>query len=239
MDTEVEKVEATVMITKGDFTTKADDFYNGTRLIAIRNQDEYEFQADILLQIKSYYKTLDQQRKDTKQPFDDAVKNLQAMFKVPLDKLIKAEGLIKQAMLKYNKEQEKIRKEAEEKLREEQEVEARKKREEAEVYSELSKEAESEGNIIDAGDYQDVAEIKKMEATAISNTEIVIKQKKTRGIATTKVWKYKVKNFDKIPRNYLMVNDKMLTALAKATKNTMKIEGIEFYYEDTIKAGGR
>ena len=66
---------------------------------------------------------------------------------------------------------------------------------------------------------------------------VALKVEKINGIATKKVWKFKIVKETLIPREYLMPNEKMLGEVARATKGTLKVEGVEFFSEDIISAG--
>lgn len=54
------------------------------------------------------------------------------------------------------------------------------------------------------------------------------------GSAKSQTWKYRIKDENKIPREYLIPNEKLLASIAKSSKGTVKIEGIEFYPENTM-----
>lgn len=57
---------------------------------------------------------------------------------------------------------------------------------------------------------------------------------KPSGISMKKNWKARITNADLVPRNYMIVNEKMLDGIAKSTKGALKIEGVEFYSEDIL-----
>ena len=59
-------------------------------------------------------------------------------------------------------------------------------------------------------------------------------QEKTEGVSAHKNWKYRVINIDEVPREYMIENDKALSGLAKSTKGSIKIPGIEFYQESIL-----
>jgi hypothetical protein len=50
-------------------------------------------------------------------------------------------------------------------------------------------------------------------------------------------WKFKVSDLAQVPREYLILNEQMVGALARSTKGAITIPGIEIYEEKTI--GGR
>jgi hypothetical protein len=57
---------------------------------------------------------------------------------------------------------------------------------------------------------------------------------KAKGASTRKVWNARVVDTGLIPREYMLVNEKALNAMAKATKGAVKIAGVEFYSESQL-----
>ena len=55
-----------------------------------------------------------------------------------------------------------------------------------------------------------------------------------KGASTRKTWKARVVDAALVPREYMTVNEKALNAVAKATKGSIKIEGVEFYSESLL-----
>lgn len=91
--------------------------------------------------------------------------------------------------------------------------------------------------------------LEQKEQEAIQNddieTKVAIQQAKVdiadnkilKGASPRKIWTYKVIDFDKVPKEYLTVNDKALNKLASVYKDEKKIDGIEFYYTETMVMG--
>jgi hypothetical protein len=52
-----------------------------------------------------------------------------------------------------------------------------------------------------------------------------------------KAWKHRIIDETKVPREYLMIDESKLGAMARATKGTVKVDGVEFYADDVIAAG--
>ena len=57
------------------------------------------------------------------------------------------------------------------------------------------------------------------------------------GTSFRTVWRFKVVDLAQVPREYMILNEQMVGALARSTKGAMAIPGIEIYEEKTI--GGR
>jgi len=61
---------------------------------------------------------------------------------------------------------------------------------------------------------------------------------KVKGVSSSDVYKWRIINEDKIPKQYMMVNDKAINAIIKQTNGRFKIEGIEIYKEKSIRVKG-
>ena len=94
---------------QGELSTSAEKKLAAARAIIIDSPDMYEISAGELGAIKKRAKELEEQRTNIVKPLNDAVKNINAMFKGPLEFLGEAEAVIKKAMIGYNEEQEKKR----------------------------------------------------------------------------------------------------------------------------------
>lgn len=55
------------------------------------------------------------------------------------------------------------------------------------------------------------------------------------GISKVEMWKVKITDETLVPREYLIVDIQKLNALARATKGTLEIPGVEFYKENQIR----
>ncbi len=62
----------------------------------------------------------------------------------------------------------------------------------------------------------------------------VAEPEKNKGEVTKKNWKYRVKDINKVPKEWWILDDKSLSAFAKSTKGNKKIEGIEIYSESSL-----
>lgn len=206
------------------FNKGAELYYNKASLFVITDNDSYQATAEDLKQIKSQMKAIEDYRKSITDPINEQIKKIKAFFDAPVNKLKEAESVIKNAMLSYQKEEEKKRLDAERLLREE----ADKKK------AELEKKAEK----LEAKGKTEKAEEVKQQAEMLSITPVLQKDvPKVSGVSTMKVWKFRIVDETQIPREYLVVNEKMLGQVARSTKGALKVPGVEFYAEETISAG--
>ncbi|HOM04509.1 MAG TPA: hypothetical protein PLU67_03335 [Candidatus Kapabacteria bacterium] len=204
------------------FQKRAEVYYNKASLFVIVDNDSYLASAEDLKQIKAQIKAIEDYRKSITDPINEQIKRIKAFFDVPINKLKEAEEVIKGAILKYQKEQERIRLEEQARLREEAEKRRLKLEQKAKKLEEQGK--------------TEKAEEVKQQAETIITPILANDTVKVAGISKMKVWKYRITNESLIPREYLIPNEKMLTQIAKSTKGALKIPGVEFYCEETIAA---
>lgn len=98
-------------------------------------------------------------------------------------------------------------------------AEEEKKRREAEDMARLAAEAEESGDA-------EMAQQAVIEATLAEASVPVMP--KCEGTSMRAIWKAVVTDPDKVPREYLIVNQSALDALAKATKGSITIPGVRF-----------
>ena len=218
--------------------------------------EEYKGANDDLRRIKVKTKQLDDLRKSLTKPLDESKKRIMEFFSKPLEFLEKAESAVKSAMLNWQQEQERIRLEEERKIQEaarKEEERLRKIKEEQErVWREkqeaLRKEAErleNEGKskeamkaLIEAEKAKIKADERAAQAEEISVPVPVLESKveKMAGLSTRTIWKFRITDSNKIPRQYLIPNEKMLGDVAKTTKGSLQIDGVEFYSEEILSS---
>lgn len=208
------------------------DGYNN---YAIETAEKYQGAADDLRKIKSRTKELDETRKSLTRPIEESKKRIIALFKEPLDYLKRAEDAVKRAMVGWQNEQEKIRQAEQARLADIQRQEAEKLRLEA------AKEAARVEKLKTAAAKANAAakaEELKAKAEAVAAIEPVVESnvEDVAGISTKKVWKFKIVDLNKIPRKYMIPDEKYIGQIVRASKGTETIEGIEIYSENVISS---
>lgn len=106
----------------------AQSMLDGARAIVIDGDGMYQVAADELAAIKGKAKSLEEQRTKLVGPLNQVVKDINAMFKPPIEFLTQAEGILKRAMLGYQDAQERKRKDEEARARAAAEAEAARER---------------------------------------------------------------------------------------------------------------
>lgn len=172
--------------------------------------DMYSLAGNELKEIKSRRKAIDDQRKMMTKPLDESKAAIMDFFRTPLSMLDDAEAAIKRAMLTYQQEEQRKEREAREK-------------------------AAAEARLIEA-------EAKAQNPDAPPPVVImppvkVAEVPKVKGISTRKVWKARVADAAQVPREYLLVDEQKLGALARATEGSVQVPGVEFYSEDILASG--
>lgn len=197
--------------------------------LPVTNQAQYETAADVLKTIKQMAKVLDEERKKITSPLDATKKAVMDLFRAPTDKLAIAESTIKNRMLTYQTEQERIRREQEEKLQRE----AEKKQREIE---ERAKKAEESGKAEKAQELRE-------KAASIVAPQIAPMVNRVAGLSTRETWSAEVTDMmtlvravaeGKAPLNFLEANMTVLNAQARATKDSMAFPGVKFNSEKSL-----
>lgn len=140
-----------------------------------------------------------------------------------LDPLDKATSLVKGKIGGYLAEQERIRRAEEDHQREiaRREAEARAMAEAAEL------ERQGENHAAE----QVIQEAVSAPPPVVVVPKAVAKQV---GIAPRTVWKFRVVDSAKVPREYLSVDEQKIGQIVRAMKEMAKIPGVEVYSEDTV-----
>ena len=143
-----------------------------------------------------------------------------------LNPLLEAEKRIKGLVSNFRIEMERKRLEQERKLREEAEKKAEAERQR------LAKQAEKAAA---KGNEEKAAELLARSEAVQAPTVIVEKQTvQQEGMGVRTVWKAKIVNPAAVPREYCIPNEKLIDSIAKSTKGTLKVPGVEFYEESNV-----
>lgn len=232
-------------------TTRAQSALAMVNSMVIECQDTYELAADELKAIKVKAKALEDQRTSITGPINKALKAVNDLFRGPGDYLAQAEKIIKNKMLDYTTEQERIA--AAERARVEAAVRVERERLAREAAEAEAKAQAEAAALIAAGNTEKAAEVQaaaaieaaSMTATAEVMTAPVIAAPvaKVAGVSTRSVWKAEVTNKAALvawvsanPQflNLLDVNASALNQMAKAMQDTMQIDGVRAFEEKSL-----
>ncbi len=210
-----------------DTKAKALSIFEAAKKILIKDQESYDYQVSVLRSIKTQSAEIEKERKDLVTPFQRGVKRLNEFFGYgatansgPLLSLKRAETLIKAALVKYTEEQEAKR------LKEEREAQAKADKQK----EKLEKKADKQ----EANGQEEKAEETRIEAQSVPVPIVPRKVEKVKGVSFKEIWKFKIVDIKKVPRQYLIVDEKTLGNIARSTKGKVKIAGVEFYSEKSV-----
>lgn len=196
--------------------------------MVVKNNETFLSAGNELKTIKGKLNDLDTLRKSMTRPLDTAKKAIMEFFRVPQERLEKAEGTIKRAMLQFQQEQEAIRRKEEARLREQARKEEERKK--AALDARADKAAAK-------GDLQKAEELRQQKEQVFVPAPVVNSSvAKVAGVATKQVWKFEVVDANLIPREYMIPDMVKIGAMVRATKGTIPIAGIEMFVEETLSA---
>ncbi len=200
---------------------------------AIVSAEQYQYSAEDLKKIKAKAKELTDTKMSLTRPIEESKMKIIALFKKPLDFLANAESFVKKAMVVWQTEQEKIRRAEEARLAEIQRVEAEKLRVKAEKEA-----ARAESLKTEKAREAAKAKAEELNAQAEATTAVApiveSKVEEVSGISTRKVWKFEIQEIDKLPREYMIPDEKYIGQIVRASKGKKEIPGAKIYSEDTI-----
>jgi len=188
--------------------------------IVIKSDADNAAAAEFLTIIKGAAKKVVEFFSDSKRKAAEAHKAICANEKAMLSPLENAETIVKRKIGTWIDAQTRLRIEAERKA--------------AAEAAKLQAQAEK---AMKKGNEEKAEELHVQAAMTAASVDYV--PQKTEGVHSVKVWKWKVVDESKIPREYLVPNEKVLNAVAKSSGGVMKIPGIEFYPETSIVARAR
>src|SRR3990167_1483245 len=189
-------------------------------LVVVKDKADYEDASVALREIVAKKALLEEKRKELTRPIDASKKAVMDMFKPPIAELERREEAIRQALSIYNREQRKLQQLEQARLRDEQAAE------QAEAELEARK-------LLKKGKEEQAVAV----LSGVSPVPTVILDKPNApGIGSRTNWKFRVVDFLDLVvyamehnRSLVMVNEKVLGELARATKGRQNIPGIEFY----------
>lgn len=196
--------------------------HDATALVVTDNQT-YLQAGELLTGIKSIEKRVKEYFKPLKESAHKAWRGLCERENEEIIKLTPAINHLNKQMTAYNIEQERIRKAEEERLRKE----AEKAEEERRLQEALQ--AEKEG--------------RKEEAEAVLNEPIYVPPPivpkavpKVGGQTMVDNWVWRVTDINKVPRQYLTINETAVNQVVRGLKGNANITGIEIYNEPKMRS---
>jgi len=188
------------------------------RMKALKIEDDEQLQetGEFVQRIKGKQKEVKDLFEKERLERYDKLQETYAKINALIDPLKKAETIVKEKLGEYRKEQKRKAAEEEQKRLAELKKEAEDR---------LLEEAEANGDesILD-------------DELMIPKPNLEIKVPKIKGVSFTEVWLFKIVDVDKIPRRYMMPDEKKIQGIVDALKAKTAIEGIEVYSEERVGA---
>lgn len=204
--------------------------------VQITTPDEAQGAVNQISQIKAMAKRMEEVRMSMTRPLDESKKAIMDFFRAPAETLAKAESVLKQAVLQFQAEQQRIAAAAEVERRRQEEEDRKRQQAEQNAAAKLLDEAEQ---AVVAGDFevaealeQRAAEAQTLAAPILAPVTVAVE--KPKGASTRQVWKARVVDPALVPNEYKIINEKALEAYAKTMKQDAKLPGVEFYAEATL-----
>lgn len=243
------------------FREEANGLLSAARSIVVTGPEDYQRAGAFFAQIKAKIKEVEAERTKRVKPLNDTVKLINQDFKNITDQLEQVLKVVEAPMLAFKREEERIRREAEEAARREKakleaeakakaEEEMRKAREAREAEEAARRAAETAQNPIQAyiaKQQAEAAQAAQQEAyeqaqnaireAAMAQTVVVAPKTTAAGTSFRKTWKFRVVDINAVPREFMIPDEQRLGQIAREQKEAAAIPGIEFYAVESI--GGR
>lgn len=184
--------------------------------IEITDDDEAVMATDSLSKIKKFQKSIETERKQAVQPFNELVKRVNTMFKPISDSLDDAERIIKEKIGNYAQEKEK-----------------RRQKEEQKRLEEFAKKIAEE---------QAKARAEKRDANIVAPPVTLLQETQIRGTSgitsTSKFWNYEVENIQAlfVARPDLVKIEPKHREILDAIKSNQAIAGLRIYEDIKVVA---
>lgn len=201
-----------------EVSSKALTVIEQANAVVVKSSEDYTLAGRLWNEIKALKTEVDNAFKPiifkANQAHKEALAQRDKIFK-PLEV---AGKLVKGAMERFDREQEAIRQAEERRLREE----ARKAEEERRLQEAI--EAEQNGEV-------EIAEEIMQEEVYVPPVIVEKEVPKVEGVVYRTVWKFRIRDINKVPREYLKIDEVKIGAVVRAMKQECKIPGIEVYSE--------
>jgi len=191
--------------------------------LVIKSADGYTEAGERLKIIKKALSDIEEARTRITRPMNESLRETNAQAKAAAAPFLTDESTIKQAMLAYAREQDRLRIAEQRRLNKIADDERKRLQEIADRASAKGQEGKAEQFQERAA--QVVAPI--AEATA----------PKVAGISIPKVWTWELVDAALIPREFLTVNEVMIGKVVRALKGETRIPGVRVFEQDQIRAG--
>jgi len=194
----------------GEFEKKALEMRSKSLAFKVVDEDSKTKAETGIKVIKGMVKAVKEFTEPTIRAAHEAHKTAKAAENKLVHPLDEAERHLKNQLSNYYMKLERDRREKEQEERKRREEELRK-----------AEEAAAAGNEEEADEI--LEKVIKEEAAPV----LVVPEKKTEGVSTRADWKWELVDIDKVPREFMMLDESKVTRYVKAMKKDAKIPGIQ------------
>lgn len=191
--------------------------------LVIKSARAYEEAATLLKSIKGQLASFEEARTKITKPINDGLREVNTQHKATIAPLLADELVIKNAMIRYSDEQDRIR---EEEQRRQNEI-ARKEQERLQA---IADRAAAKGQ-------EDKAEQFQHRASRVVAPIAQAAAPKVGGISVPLVWTFDVVDESLIPREYLDINETRIRKVVQAMQGNTNIPGVRVRQVKRIAAG--
>lgn len=206
----------------------AESLIESVQVKPINVHDEYEAISSDRNTVNDLIKLLEAERKALTKPIDELKQRVMTEFSVQTDKLAEIKTNCETEMLAFKRRLDEERARQQRDIEIKAQAEAKAERDRLAAIA-AQKEAEGECHVAEAI----IEEAAKITASVPVLAPVRIPSEK---VLTKKLWKFRIVDVNKIPREFLIPNEKLLQSIATSSKESAKVEGVEFYFEETISA---
>lgn len=205
-----------------ELSKSAKRFLDEARAISVTTAVEYESAAEVLQKLTAREKEVEARKKELWDPLAKLTKSVQALFNPPLKVLEQAKNIVKEKMGVYALEQRNIQLAAQQRADQEAEEAREKLLEKAERAADL-------GN-------NERALILEARADSVQATTIEMDIPKVAGVQLRERWLFEVTDPSAVPREFLMVDERLIRAEVNTKESLAKIPGVRIW--STLKPQG-
>lgn len=213
---------------KAEMLKVANPLLEQVRQLAVASAAAANDMAAMLVSIKEKAKFIKEKFAGSVKAAYEAHKAVKALENECLAPLEEAEKLAKSKLAAFEMAERERERKLQIELQAKAEADARKERERLEVEAAKAREA-GETEMADAM-------VEQASMTVAIPMVVSTERSKTPGVSFTTTWGFEVVDLDLVPREYLVVDEQKLGAVAKATKGALKIPGIKFVEKTGVSA---
>jgi hypothetical protein len=199
----------------------------------IASAEQYQSVCGYLISVKAFQKRVTDFFKPHKDRALAAHRALCADEQKALEPALADERACKAAIVAFDTEQERIRREEEAKLREQARLEAERVRLEEAAALELQASRENDTALLE--------EAHALMDEPVQTPAVIVPRTtpKVAGISYREVWKFRITDSSKLPRDYTRPDEIKIGGVVRAMKGVTNIPGVEVYCDRIAQAGSR